>query len=185
MVNNAGIGQSAIRPDAEVRHPGIEELTPEMFDRFFDIFVRAPVTLVRAALPLMRERGFGRIVNNTTSYLTMLRVLPYGAAKVSPGTELTMRGHAAPLPPPVGEDTRDWPASQPISAEAVHTSCPQGTEESAETLARYRAIWDAAGIDSYDYTLQILGMFLGGTYHISVVDGDSGERRAARGRSWF
>ena len=46
VINNAGIGMSAIRPDAEARHPGIEELTPEIFDRFFDIFVRAPVTLV-------------------------------------------------------------------------------------------------------------------------------------------
>ena len=83
LINNAGIGMSAIRPDAEARHPGIEELTPESFDRFFDIFVRAPATLTRAALPMMRARGFGRIVNNTTSYLTMLRVLPYGAAKAA------------------------------------------------------------------------------------------------------
>jgi NAD(P)-dependent dehydrogenase (short-subunit alcohol dehydrogenase family) len=83
LINNAGIGMSAIRPDAEARHPGIEELTPEVFDRFFAVFMRAPVTLVRAVLPQMRERGFGRIVNNTTSYLTMLRVLPYGAAKAA------------------------------------------------------------------------------------------------------
>jgi NAD(P)-dependent dehydrogenase (short-subunit alcohol dehydrogenase family) len=72
---------SAIRPDAEVSHPGIEELTPEIWDRFFAIFVRAPVILTRLALPLMREARFGRIVNNTTSYRTMLRVLPYGSAK--------------------------------------------------------------------------------------------------------
>lgn len=83
VINNAGIGMSSIRPDAEARHPGIEELTPEIWDRFFNIFVRAPVTLTRSALPLMRKRGFGRIVNNTTSYLTMLRVLPYGAAKAA------------------------------------------------------------------------------------------------------
>jgi NAD(P)-dependent dehydrogenase (short-subunit alcohol dehydrogenase family) len=83
VINNAGIGQSSIRPDAEVRHPGIEELTPEIYDRFFGVFVRAPAILVRAALPLMKAAGFGRIVNNTTSYLTMLRVLPYGAAKAA------------------------------------------------------------------------------------------------------
>jgi NAD(P)-dependent dehydrogenase (short-subunit alcohol dehydrogenase family) len=83
VINNAGIGMSSIRPDAEARHPGIEELTPEMFDRFFAIFVRAPVMLTRAVVPMMRERRFGRIVNNTTSYLTMLRVLPYGAAKAA------------------------------------------------------------------------------------------------------
>jgi NAD(P)-dependent dehydrogenase (short-subunit alcohol dehydrogenase family) len=45
--------------------------------------VRAPIILVRAALPQMKARGFGRIVNNTTSYITMLRVLPYGAAKAA------------------------------------------------------------------------------------------------------
>jgi NAD(P)-dependent dehydrogenase (short-subunit alcohol dehydrogenase family) len=83
VINNAGIGMSSIRPDAEARHPGIAELTPEAFDRFFAIFMRAPVMLVRAALPEMKARGWGRIINNTTSYLTMLRVLPYGAAKAA------------------------------------------------------------------------------------------------------
>jgi NAD(P)-dependent dehydrogenase (short-subunit alcohol dehydrogenase family) len=83
LINNAGIGMSAIRPDAEARHPGIEELTPEIWDRFFAMFVRAPVMLTRAVVPMMRKNGFGRIVNNTTSYRTMLRVLPYGSAKAA------------------------------------------------------------------------------------------------------
>src|SRR5262245_48956666 len=83
VVNNAGIGMSSIRPDAEARYPGIEELTPAIWDAFFAIFVRAPVALARATVPTMRQRRWGRIVNNTTSYLTMLRVLPYGAAKAA------------------------------------------------------------------------------------------------------
>jgi NAD(P)-dependent dehydrogenase (short-subunit alcohol dehydrogenase family) len=83
LINNAGIGMSAIRPDAEVRHPGIEELSTEIWDRFFAIFVRAPVMLTRLTLPLMREARFGRVVNNTTSYRIMLRVLPYGSAKAA------------------------------------------------------------------------------------------------------
>jgi NAD(P)-dependent dehydrogenase (short-subunit alcohol dehydrogenase family) len=29
----------------------------------------------------MKRRGWGRIINNTTSFRTMLRVLPYGATK--------------------------------------------------------------------------------------------------------
>ena len=29
VINNAGIGMSSIRPDAEARYPTIEELTPE------------------------------------------------------------------------------------------------------------------------------------------------------------
>jgi NAD(P)-dependent dehydrogenase (short-subunit alcohol dehydrogenase family) len=83
VINNAGIGMSSVRPDAEVRTPGIEELTPEIWDGFLAIFVRAPLMLVRAALPDMKRRGFGRIINNTTSYVTMLRVLPYGAVKAA------------------------------------------------------------------------------------------------------
>jgi NAD(P)-dependent dehydrogenase (short-subunit alcohol dehydrogenase family) len=83
VINNAGIGMSSIRRDAEARAPTIEELTPEIYHGFFAIFVRAPLILTRAALPAMRARGFGRIINNTTSYLTMLRVQPYGAAKAA------------------------------------------------------------------------------------------------------
>jgi NAD(P)-dependent dehydrogenase (short-subunit alcohol dehydrogenase family) len=83
VINNAGIGMSAVRPDAEARHPTIEELTPGMWERFFAIFVRAPMAITRAAVPEMKRRAWGRIINNTTSYLTMLRVLPYGAAKAA------------------------------------------------------------------------------------------------------
>jgi NAD(P)-dependent dehydrogenase (short-subunit alcohol dehydrogenase family) len=83
VINNAGIGMSAIRPDAEARYPGMDELTPEIWDGFLNIFVRAPAMITRAAVPLMQQGGSGRIVNNTTSYLTMLRVLPYGAVKAA------------------------------------------------------------------------------------------------------
>lgn len=83
LINNAGIGMSSIRPDGEAKHPGIEELSAEVYDRFLAVFVRAPAALAHAVLPMMRQRSYGRIVNNTTSYLTMLRVQPYGAAKAA------------------------------------------------------------------------------------------------------
>ena len=35
VINNAGIGVSSLRPDAEMRQPAIEELTGEIWDRFF------------------------------------------------------------------------------------------------------------------------------------------------------
>ena len=78
VINNAGIGVSSLRPDGEANLPRIQELTPEIWDDFFAINVRAPMLLVQAALPHMRN---GRIINNTTSFRTMLRVLPYGATK--------------------------------------------------------------------------------------------------------
>jgi len=81
VINNAGIGPSSLRADAEKNIPTIDELTPDIWDRFFAINVRAPMLLMRAVLQPMREQGWGRIVNNTTSFRTMLRVLPYGATK--------------------------------------------------------------------------------------------------------
>jgi NAD(P)-dependent dehydrogenase (short-subunit alcohol dehydrogenase family) len=81
VVNNAGIGVSSLRPDGERNLPTIEELSAEIWDRFFAVNVRAPMLVAQAALPDMKRGGWGRIVNNTTSYLTMLRVLPYGATK--------------------------------------------------------------------------------------------------------
>ncbi len=83
VVNNAGIGVSGLRPDAETRLPAIEELDAATWDRFFAVNVRAPMLLVREVLPLMRAAGWGRVVNNTTSFRTMLRVLPYGATKAA------------------------------------------------------------------------------------------------------
>jgi NAD(P)-dependent dehydrogenase (short-subunit alcohol dehydrogenase family) len=81
LVNNAGIGVSSLRSDAELNHPGIEELTPEIWQRFFDNNVLGAVRMTRAAIGHLKSGGWGRIVNNTTSYLTMLRVQPYGAVK--------------------------------------------------------------------------------------------------------
>lgn len=81
LVNNAGIGVSSLRPDAEVKHPSIEELTPEIWQRFFDVNVLGAVRMTRAAIGHLKASGWGRIINNTTSYLTMLRVQPYGAVK--------------------------------------------------------------------------------------------------------
>ena len=83
VINNAGIGVSSLRPDAESCHPAIEELTSDIWDLFFAVNVRAPMSMVRAALPHMKAAGWGRIVNNTTSFLTMMRVLPYGATKAA------------------------------------------------------------------------------------------------------
>ena len=83
LINNAGIGVSSIRADAEKRLPAIEELTVEIWDRFFAVNVRGAFLMTRAALPSMKAAGWGRIVNNTTSFFTMHRVLPYGATKAA------------------------------------------------------------------------------------------------------
>jgi NAD(P)-dependent dehydrogenase (short-subunit alcohol dehydrogenase family) len=83
VINNAGIGVSSLRPDGELNLPTIEELTTEIWNKFYATNLRAPMLIVQAVLPHMREHGFGRIVNNTTSFRTMLRVNPYGPLKAA------------------------------------------------------------------------------------------------------
>ncbi|WP_323797739.1 SDR family NAD(P)-dependent oxidoreductase [Nisaea sp.] len=83
LFNNAGISVSTFRPDAETNLPSIAEVTPELMTRFFSINYMGAVHMIRAAVPAMVESGWGRVVNNTTSFITMLRVLPYGPLKAA------------------------------------------------------------------------------------------------------
>jgi len=70
LVNNAGVQ----RIDA------IEDFDPEAFRFILRLMVEAPFLLVRAALPGMYERGFGRIVN--ISSVHGLRASPFKSAYV-------------------------------------------------------------------------------------------------------
>jgi 3-hydroxybutyrate dehydrogenase len=71
LVNNAGIQH--VRP--------IEDFEPETFSLMLRIMVEAPFLLIRAALPGMYERGFGRIVN--ISSVHGLRASEYKSAYVT------------------------------------------------------------------------------------------------------
>ncbi len=57
LVNNAGA--SAVRP--------LEELTDAEWQEQWELHVMAPMRLMRAAAPAMAERGWGRIVNVSSS----------------------------------------------------------------------------------------------------------------------
>jgi NAD(P)-dependent dehydrogenase (short-subunit alcohol dehydrogenase family) len=161
VINNAGIGMSSIRPDAEARHPTIEELTPEIYDRFLAIFVRAPAALVRAALPGMTARGFGRIVNNTTSYLTMLRVMPYGAAKAAlesmsavwasqlagSGVTVNVLVPGGPTDTPLISDASGWPREKMLRPGIMGPPIAWLMSDAANGVTGRRitaARWDAA-----------------------------------------
>ena len=71
LVNNAGLQH--VRP--------IEEFEPERFSLLLRVMLEAPFLLIRAALPGMYERGFGRVIN--VSSVHGLRASPYKAAYVS------------------------------------------------------------------------------------------------------
>ena len=71
LINNAGVQH--VSP--------IEGFDPEAFHRILMIMVEAPFLLVRAALPAMYARGFGRIVN--VSSVHGLRASPFKSAYVT------------------------------------------------------------------------------------------------------
>ena len=57
-----------------------------------------------------------------------------------------------------------------VRGRRVHTRREE--HRHAETVAAQRAVWEAAGIDGYEFTLEIVAMVLGGTYRFSVVGGE-------------
>ena len=94
LVNNGALGMGAIRDDHMTNLVGIEEITPETWDRFVAVNFSGAWYLTRAAVPAMRRAGWGRIITVTTSFFTMLRgkFHPYGPVKA--GLEAMAAGHA-------------------------------------------------------------------------------------------
>ena len=161
LVNNAGIGPSSLRPDAEVNLPRIEELSAETWDRFFAINVRAPMLLTQAALPHMRRGGFGRVINNTTSFRTMLRVLPYGATKsalesmsaiwaqelLGDGITVNVLIPGGPTDTPFIADAAGWDRTKMLRPEIMGPPACWLVSEEAATYTGNRIIaanWDAS-----------------------------------------
>ena len=85
LVNNAGIGPGAIRPDSWQRPLKFWEITPDQWRRFVAVHTTAPLALTNAVVPEMMRRGWGRIVNVTTSLGTMLNAgsPTYGPSKAA------------------------------------------------------------------------------------------------------
>jgi 3-hydroxybutyrate dehydrogenase len=71
LVNNAGIQH--VRP--------IEEFEPDRFSLILRLMVESPFLLIRATLPGMYERGFGRVIN--ISSVHGLRASPFKSAYVA------------------------------------------------------------------------------------------------------
>jgi len=71
LVNNAGV--QSISP--------IEDFPPDRFRNLMTLMVEAPFLLIRAALPQMYQRGFGRIIN--LSSVHGLRASEYKVAYVT------------------------------------------------------------------------------------------------------
>jgi NAD(P)-dependent dehydrogenase (short-subunit alcohol dehydrogenase family) len=85
LVNNAGVGQATIRSDNRQNPIKFWEITPEQWRLFTAVHTNAPMALTRAIVHDMMRRGWGRIVNVTTSLGTMIRAgsPTYGPSKAA------------------------------------------------------------------------------------------------------
>src|SRR5258708_27515032 len=85
LVNNAGLGMSLVKPDHMERMVQIEDVSVELWQRFLTTNAGGAFFMAKAAVPRFRAQGWGRIINVTTSFFTMLRAgfSPYGPAKAS------------------------------------------------------------------------------------------------------
>ena len=85
LVNNAGIGQSSIKPDQRRNPLRFWEITPEHWQRFLAVNATGPIMMTRAVVPHMLATGSGRVITVTTSLGTMVRegYLLYGASKAA------------------------------------------------------------------------------------------------------
>ena len=94
LVNNGALGMGVIRIDHMTELVEIGEITPETWDRFVAVNLSGGWYMTRAAIGGLLDQGWGRIVNVTTSFFTMLRgkFHPYGPVKA--GFEAMSAGHA-------------------------------------------------------------------------------------------
>jgi NAD(P)-dependent dehydrogenase (short-subunit alcohol dehydrogenase family) len=83
VVNNAAIGLATIRPDFVTRPVKFWEVDPRAWARILAVNVNGPFYLEHAAVPAMIKKGWGRLINVTTTYQTMLTFEVYGPSKAA------------------------------------------------------------------------------------------------------
>jgi NAD(P)-dependent dehydrogenase (short-subunit alcohol dehydrogenase family) len=95
VINNGALGLPVIRADCMTHPVDIEEIAPEMWQRFVAVNFNGAWNMTRAAIPILRAQRWGRIIDVTTSFFTMLRggFQPYGPTKA--GLEAMAAAHAA------------------------------------------------------------------------------------------
>jgi NAD(P)-dependent dehydrogenase (short-subunit alcohol dehydrogenase family) len=94
LVNNGALGMGAISADCMRKPVGIREIAPEMWDRFVATNLSGAWNMTRASIEHLLDQHWGRIIDVTTSFFSMLRggFHPYGPCKA--GLEAMAAGHA-------------------------------------------------------------------------------------------
>jgi len=85
LVNNAALGMNAVADDYDDEHLQIEDVPDDLWRRFFAINVNGAFFMTRSVVPIFRKQKWGRVINVSTSILTMMRkgFVPYGPTKAA------------------------------------------------------------------------------------------------------
>lgn len=85
LVNNAGVGMRLVSETFTTEPTRFWETDPALWQRIVDTNLNGAFHMAAAAVPGMIARGFGRIVNVSTSAQTMVRrgYAPYGPSKAA------------------------------------------------------------------------------------------------------
>lgn len=85
VINNAGVGMLLISDTYTKAAPKFWEVGPAPWRQIMETNVNGPWLMARAAMPHLLKQGWGRIVNVTTSIVTMQRkgYSPYGTSKAA------------------------------------------------------------------------------------------------------
>jgi NAD(P)-dependent dehydrogenase (short-subunit alcohol dehydrogenase family) len=85
LINNAALGQRYLADSPKTITTRFWESDPDRIREAIDVNVTAPFLLAAAVTPHLLERGWGRIINLTTSLPTLQRTLnsPYGPTKAA------------------------------------------------------------------------------------------------------
>ena len=83
LVNNAGRGMREISETFNIEPALFWQADPQGFRNIVEANVVGPFMMARACVPVMVAQGFGRVVNISTSAVTMVRTgySPYGPSK--------------------------------------------------------------------------------------------------------
>lgn len=85
LINNAGRGMLEISDTFNTRPALFWEASPQGFSNIVQANVQGPFMMARACVPHMVAQGYGRVVNISTSQVTMTRTgyCPYGPSKAA------------------------------------------------------------------------------------------------------
>jgi NAD(P)-dependent dehydrogenase (short-subunit alcohol dehydrogenase family) len=94
LINNGAIGMGAVRMDHMRTPVRIQEISPKMWQHFVGTNFSGAWNMTRTSIEHLLAQRWGRIINVTTSFATMLRsgFHPYGPCKA--GLEAMASGHA-------------------------------------------------------------------------------------------